>query len=420
MSEQPLYLDDEPIEDEAKMQFGFDKLADRLATFIADKRTITPFAVAINGDWGSGKTSLLKVTRKKLERILKTPDSNTIAKHKIVWFNPWEYEVFSPSAALFQHIIDVFHPDRTTYRIESYLEGIGKFALDLLARQAVGMTSSEVIEHFKTSSAKISTVKDDLREIVSKSLSNGRLIVFVDDLDRCRIDNILGILESMKLFLTAQGCLFVIAADLSKIELAWVQRYGNVKEIAREGRLYLDKMLQLRIELPEKKRGVVETYILSLEPSLSKELRLLILDTVGFNPRKIKKLLNAMRFDRIDATKEPSFMQFIWYILVSNYSELTYKVRANPRIIIDLACEAAEVEPAARFYSILTREVSALREPIISNIIQDYKTDDKLYLLCKQVGRKYNLKAGIYYPNHMFVKPLEELKSVIEASHITG
>jgi predicted KAP-like P-loop ATPase len=45
----------------------------------------TPFTIAINGDWGSGKTSLMKTVGRKI-------NSSAKAKCMVVWFNAWRYE----------------------------------------------------------------------------------------------------------------------------------------------------------------------------------------------------------------------------------------------------------------------------------------------------------------------------------------
>jgi hypothetical protein len=72
------------------------------------------------------------------------------------------------------------------------------------------------------------------------------LVVFIDDLDRCTPEKALQVLEALKLFLDAPGCVYVLGLDSHAIEEAVRTRYhGEVK--ARE---YLEKIIQLPFILP--------------------------------------------------------------------------------------------------------------------------------------------------------------------------
>ena len=74
----------------------------------------------------------------------------------------------------------------------------------------------------------------------------GRLVVFVDDLDRCLPDKAISVLEALKLFLDVEGCVYVLALDAEAIEGAVRRRYsGEIK--ARE---YLEKIVQVPFILP--------------------------------------------------------------------------------------------------------------------------------------------------------------------------
>jgi hypothetical protein len=78
-------LPDEAIENATK--FGFDDYSTLLASIIRDENLQTPFTIAVHGDWGSGKTSLMKTTAKKLE-----PTDTDLVGVKPIWFSAWEFE----------------------------------------------------------------------------------------------------------------------------------------------------------------------------------------------------------------------------------------------------------------------------------------------------------------------------------------
>ena len=72
------------------------------------------------------------------------------------------------------------------------------------------------------------------------------LIVFIDNLDRCRVDTSIEILESVKLFLQAKNAVYIIALDMRMLERAWELRYQNPSRVEFQARDYIDKQALLR------------------------------------------------------------------------------------------------------------------------------------------------------------------------------
>ena len=102
------------------------------------------------------------------------------------------------------------------------------------------------------------------REHVEK---RGRLVVFVDDLDRCLPERAVEALEAIKLFLDVPGCIFVLGVDRQVIERGIQVRYkdfdaGSIGPILLDGARYLEKIIQIPFSLPPAKaeamRGFVE------------------------------------------------------------------------------------------------------------------------------------------------------------------
>jgi len=116
-----------------------------------------------------------------------------------------------------------------------------------------------------------------------------RLVVLVDDLDRCLPEKAIGVLEAVKLFLDVEGCIFVLALDPDAIETAIRTRYkGEVK--ARE---YLEKIIQLPFILPPIEAEPMRKYVESLAPRLP-DPRCAEVFAAGLapNPRQVKRTLN--------------------------------------------------------------------------------------------------------------------------------
>lgn len=91
-------------------------------------------------------------------------------------------------------------------------------------------------------------------------IGTGRLVIFVDDLDRCLVENAFRILEAVKLFLNAKGVIFVFV-DMKKIERAWELRYRGLPTGTAEGREHVDKIFQFKLSLPPKEKTEFENYL---------------------------------------------------------------------------------------------------------------------------------------------------------------
>lgn len=137
-----------------------------------------------------------------------------------------------------------------------------------------------------------------------------RLVVFVDDLDRCLPEKAIEVLEAIKLFLDVRGCVFLIAADRKVIErgiqvryksfLAGLKGEESAEELARRlpitGDDYLEKIVQLPFHLPPLREGLVEKFIEQEEPQLPEGCAAIFSQGVEPNPRKVKRTLNIFRF----------------------------------------------------------------------------------------------------------------------------
>jgi formylglycine-generating enzyme required for sulfatase activity len=139
---------------------------------------------------------------------------------------------------------------------------------------------------------------DDFRrqfEDISKQciVPNGRLAVFVDDLDRCLPDKAVEVLEAVKLFLDVPGCVFVMGVDREVIEEGITVRYSDY-ETELDGGRYLEKIIQIPFSLPPVLPEAVEEYVHKETAGNLPDERCETVFSVGLkpNPRSIKRTLN--------------------------------------------------------------------------------------------------------------------------------
>jgi len=318
---------DEP--EEVELFFGYQQYSEQVTNLVIDEKTPTPFVIAIHGEWGSGKTTLIK----KIKQMVDAKIENKKDWHTIE-FDVWEYERVDIVSSLFQIIEKEYSTKKT--KIKKFSKSVSLFLTDLALQRTAGTDLEKIKTHFHEFISKISTIKKDLETIVEK----GRLIIFLDDLDRCHIDNVLNMLEAIKMFLTARGVIFVIPVDMEKIERAWKLRY-NTAEGLIEGREHTEKIFQLKLAFPPKDTET-EKYVEALIPSLAKAEQKLIAIGSRNNPRKIKRVINLIYFllknldddEKFDEKVQPTIL---WCLLTSYYPEIAKIIKNDPMTLIILS-----------------------------------------------------------------------------------
>ena len=317
-------IKDEPAQN---LMFGFERLAAQLFSVITDEKTSTPFVIAVHGEWGSGKTSLINAVYEKTKKLVEK--NNT--EWKTMKFDAWEYERTDIVVALLQKISEEYNSATP----KDLATAVSSFMVDAMLRKIVGMSKDDAKKHFTEFVKHIPTVRKNLEDLTK----NNRLIVFVDDLDRCNVENVLDMLEAIKMFFAAEGVIFVVAVDMDKIERGWQLRYNNDLAIT-EGRDHIEKIFQLTLTLPFKHDTAISTFVSQLYPRflMSDNRKRLLVSGCKRNPRKIKRLLNLVYFIILGLPEDTNFGQKIdlvisWCILALSFPKLAKKVKDDPSLL---------------------------------------------------------------------------------------
>jgi sulfatase modifying factor 1 len=124
----------------------------------------------------------------------------------------------------------------------------------------------------------------------------GVLVVFVDDLDRCLPPKMVQVLEAVKLFMDKEGGVFVLGADTEIVRQAIEKQYETAGVKGQSASDYLEKIMQLRFELPVSSHADMQT-LLDGEKIIGADWgdswRLLITGA-EINPRKVKTFVNDL------------------------------------------------------------------------------------------------------------------------------
>lgn len=423
-------ISDEP--DERGLSFNFPKYAEQVSALLKSDKTPTPFTIAIHGEWGSGKTTLLNM----IERSLSDADM------QVIRFNAWEYERSGVVASLLKRIAKSLNDEHLAKHAIS-------FALDVFLRKSVGMTKSEAESHFASSYEAAASVREELECL----LGGQKLLIFVDDLDRCSADGVLSVLESVKMFFNIKNVMVVMAIDMTKVERAWELRYNsNGGKI--EGREHAEKMFSLKLALPPKSTKDMSSYLKRNAKSLSEAQADVILNYAQFNPRKIKRMLNLMYVillnmeDRGNSSQEinDNFkadlpMLVAWIALTLNHPDMARKIQREPMTLItaaaicnrmkghgdlvDLLHKVDDTRPINGGWSIESVSVSAsVITPKIRDLLRDIANEPGSFktvsYFADQFGLTDEAKKMPLANTNQFKKFLPPLKSIIEDSGLIG
>jgi predicted KAP-like P-loop ATPase len=284
---------------------NFTGVADTVAELVlqADGR---PISIGVSGAWGTGKSSLIKLTRASLAN--KATDDR---KFVVVEFNAWLYQGYDDArAALVEIIAEALKAESETSGKPGALEkatellrrvnwlrvakhsataaaslyfGVpfgllgqvfksGKGATDGIdeaeageiekvaegvGAEATGLIKSKVE---KSPPKEIQGLRDCFEEAL-KALGV-TLVVLIDDLDRCLPETTISTLEAIRLFLFLENTAFVIAADNEMIKHAVRRHFEGLGEDQLIS--YFDKLVQIPIRVPPLGTQEVRAYMILL------------------------------------------------------------------------------------------------------------------------------------------------------------
>ncbi|TMR14315.1 hypothetical protein ETD86_29060 [Nonomuraea turkmeniaca] len=283
----------------------FRRYVDPLVSVITNPRTQTPFTIGIYGSWGSGKSTLLKMVD---ERLRDEHGDEFVRVH----FNPW---VHRREPQMLLPLLNALHTELNEdpkRRFADTAKRIGAIMLNLAADEMLkkinlGSASVEKIgklaQQYAEMRGQVDSQTGRLRTLLQKEADHlaekGRKIIFfIDDLDRCEPDQIIDVLESVKLFLDIEHVFVLIALAKDVVDRGVSIKYQPFGFTAtdRLGDEYLDKMIQLPLHLYPLGPAEVGRFILDSDPGELAGAHVTTLEKiVTANPRKIKRTLNLLR-----------------------------------------------------------------------------------------------------------------------------
>jgi SpoVK/Ycf46/Vps4 family AAA+-type ATPase len=287
----------------------FESLGYTIANII--KNTQPRFTIGIYGEWGTGKTTLMKSIEASLNG-----GTNKMQNTLCVWFNAWRYEreEHLATVALLKTIAFAMQDherfDKIAKIIFRGLTVLGKdvkqkMLLDALDRKSGVIEEIDRSELFFNDLEKRSIYFEGINEIRKemqkiRQIENSkdfRVVVFIDDLDRCSSKKALEVLESIKVFLDIEGFVYVVGLSHKTVIKLITQAYSQT---GVKGEDYIKKIIQIPIRIPKwTPDAIVDLMETKLLPQLNgdyaKFLRQnarIISRVVDENPRQLKRFIN--------------------------------------------------------------------------------------------------------------------------------
>lgn len=226
-------------------------------------------SIAIDGRWGSGKTFFVKQSMLLINAKNPMSDMDEEKKASIVYalpfpkkaeevegnydvavyYDAWEND--NDTDPVLSLVYEIIKQLGINYALEDY-SNVFKLAGSVL-EALTGRNINGIIENLKSQNplTKIKEEKDlheNIKNFFTELLEERgkRLVIFIDELDRCKPSYAVQLLERIKHYLCDERITFVFSVNLGELQHTIKHYYGNDFDACR----YLDRFFDMRISLP--------------------------------------------------------------------------------------------------------------------------------------------------------------------------
>lgn len=218
------------------------------------------FVLAINNKWGTGKTTFVKMWNQYLKN----------KEYQTIYFNAWENDFEdNPLTALIGELKDLKKIDQEKFQkvlknaalisknlFPSLIKSVANRYLDTeMLVDGISETSKGLMEIFEKDvedyakrKESIQEFRNNLSSFVADESDCKPLIFIIDELDRCRPNYSVSLLEQVKHFFSVPNIVFVLSIDKEQLGNAICGVYGSDKIDADE---YLRRFIDIEYSIPK-------------------------------------------------------------------------------------------------------------------------------------------------------------------------
>ena len=296
--------------------FGIQVYQNALIRYV--KLTDTPITIALQGEWGSGKTSLMNLLK---HNLCDTDDSPYFP----IWINTWQYSLMKTPGQTIMGILEgiikqigTLNPSKHKWEeSRKKIGGIFKKMATVGTKIAAGTVGidgglvDELLEGGEEAQSDIVQLKTEISEMIDQILAEfpakKGFTFYIDDLDRIDPPVAVEILELLKNIFDLEHCVFILAIDYDVVIKGLKPKFGELTDKnEREFRSFFDKIIQLPFSMPVASYNV-DTFLVDAlskieffsskeleDTDLAEKLSEITRLSVGTNPRSLKRLTNTL------------------------------------------------------------------------------------------------------------------------------
>jgi hypothetical protein len=291
------------------------RYAEALARFVL--HCDTPMTVGIQGEWGAGKTSLMKMMHVHL--LSGGPQKDLL----IFDFETWQYGAvgrdsdlgFLLMRSILRKIQQIAKDNESIlYKIARIANRIAPALLKAGSEATINAASvgrldgktlsRELMSEWTDDVSEISAIKADfaslINELTGGPKGKGRAIIFVDDLDRIHPEKAVALMEIMKNFMDVPRCIFILACDYEVVRRGVAHRLGIAE--ADKAEAFFHKIIQVPFSMPTHTYQIVKLLDKFMKQRVAdarlrratEKVARMVESAIGTNPRSIKRFLNRV------------------------------------------------------------------------------------------------------------------------------
>ena len=236
---------DLPLKNPKDDKLGRSIFANEIAYSLANsfKNNNESIVLGINGDWGSGKSTLVNFITNQIEVISKKQSKEVI----ILNFNPWMFSGQKELQNIFLKEL-LFKLNKNKEKLKNASKKIADFLEHLNWLKYVHSGAGEAVNDLKVlldglnKSKDLETLKSDIDKLLIES--EVKLYITIDDIDRLTPQEITDIFQMVKLNGNFANTIFILAYDQTVVENALKDQFGE------NGKKYIEKIVQVDYTLP--------------------------------------------------------------------------------------------------------------------------------------------------------------------------
>lgn len=239
----------------------------------------TSCSLSLDGSWGSGKTIFVKQVKMVLDSLNqfkvkgdyfeqeeetvktifsrlcdKTTPVESIKPHVCVYYDAWENDSDTDPLISLAYKISKDFSSEYVFENAPKIQEVVSSALKTIVSGITNIDVNRIYDdcHFTNKLEEIEKTKS-LEQTISEMFDSllpehgDRLIVFIDELDRCKPTYAVKLLERIKHYFTNSKITFVFSTNLQELGNTIKKMYGSDFDADR----YFDKFFDLRFSLPE-------------------------------------------------------------------------------------------------------------------------------------------------------------------------